>query len=320
MVRCSGLKFVGQHGEQGRIVGAAAGNYEFSKLSAPWQHEAAYGIGDRTGGQGGGRGDYICLAGASTTFDETLGEFASEFFASCGLRRLAAEEGQAQKIGDNRYENCARRSDAAVAIVGLAEETVGDGVNHHVARAGVESRNLFSGCSRRDCCQICDATDVLHDASDLRVAIEQVVEEGNQRRAFASGGHVGGAEIGDDRDADTGGDHRAFSGLPGDGQFAAQEFRGLALVVESLAVASDQFCFQAEAALGGEYGFGVEFGQQEIQTRQIGYAGLLCVHGFQHGLADFFRVWVFGLGQEFECEVRWSRKHAGESPATTWSR
>ena len=91
--------------------------------------------------------------------------------------------------------------------------------------------------------EICDAADVLHDASDLGIAIKQVVEKGNQRRAFASGGHVGGAEVGDDRDSDAGGKHRAFSGLPGDGQVASQKFRGLALMVESLAVASDEFCF-----------------------------------------------------------------------------
>ena len=132
------------------------------------------------------------------------------------------------------------------------------------------------------------------------IAIKQVVEEGNQRRAFASGGHVGGAEIGNDRNSDTGGEHRAFSRLPGDGQVSSEKFLGFALVVESLAVAADQFCFQAETALGGEYRFGVEFGQQEIQPGQVGYAGLLCVHGFQHGLTDFFRVGVFGLGQEFE--------------------
>ena len=84
-----------------------------------------------------------------------------------------------------------------------------------------------------------------------RVAIEEVIEEGNERGAFASGGHVGGAEIGNDRDADTGGDYRAFAGLPGDGHVSAQKSRRLALVVESLAVASDQVCFQAETALGG---------------------------------------------------------------------
>ena len=84
-------------------------------------------------------------------------------------------------------------------------------------------------------------------------------------------------------------DHRAFSGLPGDGQLAAQKFRGLALVIESLAVAADQFCFQAETALGGEHGFGIEFGQQKIQAGQIGYAGLRRVHGLQDRLAHGFR-------------------------------
>ncbi len=44
---------------------------------------------------------------------------------------------------------------------------------------------------------------------------------------------------------------------------------GLALMVERLAVAADQFCLLVKAPLGGEHGFGVEFGQQEIQSGQI---------------------------------------------------
>ena len=99
---------------------------------------------------------------------------------------------------------------------------------------------------------------------------------------------------------DARGDHGAFSGLPGDGQFAAEKFRRLALVIESLAVAADEFYFQAETALGGEYGFGIEFGQQKIQAGEVGYAGLRGVHGLQHRLADGFRVRVLGLGYEFE--------------------
>ena len=107
-----------------------------------------------------------------------------------------------------------------------------------------------------------------------RIAVEQVIEKGNQGRALAAGGHVGRAEIGHDGDADPRGDHRAFSGLPGDGQFAAQEFCRLALVVERLPVAADEFYFHAETALGGKDGFGVEFGQQKIQAGQVGDAGL----------------------------------------------
>jgi hypothetical protein len=85
-------------------------------------------------------------------------------------------------------------------------------------------------------------------------------------------------------------------------QFAAQEVCRLALVVESLAVTADQFCFQAEPALGCEYSFGVEFGEQEIQARQVGHTGSRGVHCCQHGLADRFRVGIFGLGQKFESQ------------------
>src|SRR6266404_5121482 len=244
-------KLVGQHGEQSWIVGAAAGDHEFSKMSATWQHKAAQGIGDRTGGQGCGSGDYIRFACSSTTFDELLCELASELFASGGFGRLAKEKWETQSPRNNavKYQACGR--DASIAIVGLPEKPVDDCIDHHVARAGVESRNLLRGCSRRNYRQVGDAANVLHDVPNFGIAIEQVIEEGNQGRAFASRSHVGWTKIRDDRDADSGRENGAFSSLPGDGQLAAQEFGGLALVVESLAVTTDQRCFQAESALSG---------------------------------------------------------------------
>ena len=148
------------------------------------------------------------------------------------------------------------------------------------------------------------------------LAIEQVIEEGNQGRAFASRSHIGGAEIGYHRDAHARGDHRAFARLPGDREFASQKWRGFALMVERLAMASDELDFLAEASLGGQDSFGIQFGEQEIQSGQVGDAGLLCVHGFQHGAADRFGIWVFGMSQEFEDRFVESRAHAGEAPAS----
>jgi len=134
-------------------------------------------------------------------------------------------------------------------------------------------------------------------------SIEQVVEKGNQGRALASGGHVGRAEIGHDGDACARGNHGAFPSLPGDSQFAAQKVRRLALVIESLAVAADEFYFQAETVLRGENSLGVEFGQQKIQAGEVGYADLCGIHGLQHRTADGFRVRVLGLGHEFESQI-----------------
>src|SRR5438128_1677955 len=63
------------------------------------------------------------------------------------------------------------------------------------ARAGVECNYLCSRCSGWNRSQIGDSANVLHHAPDARVAIEQVVEEGNQWRALAAGRHVGRAKI-----------------------------------------------------------------------------------------------------------------------------
>ena len=94
-----------------------------------------------------------------------------------------------------------------------------------------------------------------------------------------------------------------------------EEYRGLALVVERLAVAADQFYLLAKAPLRRQHGLGVEFRQQEIQSGQFGHAGLRRVHRFQHSLADILRVRIFGVGDEFERQVREASTRAGESPA-----
>ena len=93
--------------------------------------------------------------------------------------------------------------------------------------------------------EVGNAADVLRDASDVRIAIERVVEKRHQRRAFAAGGHVGGTKIRNDRDAEPRRDHRAFAGLPGDGEFASEKRRRGSLVIERLAVASDEVEFDA---------------------------------------------------------------------------
>ena len=58
-----------------------------------------------------------------------------------------------------------------------------------------------------------------------------------------------------------------------------------------------------ESALGSQYGVGVQFCEQKIQSGEIGHARVRCIHGFEHGLANISRIGVFGVGQELEGQV-----------------
>ena len=87
----------------------------------------------------------------------------------------------------------------------------------------VSKRNHFvSSRPRRNSCEVRDTADVLHDAAYPRIAIQQVVQKGNQRRALAACCHVGGTKIRYDRYAHAGCNHGCFARLPGDGDALAE--------------------------------------------------------------------------------------------------
>ena len=114
------------------------------------------------------------------------------------------------------------------------------------------------------------------------MAVEHVIKEGNQRRAFAASGHVGRTKIRDYRYAQLRCDDGGFTRLPSAGNATAEEWLGIALVIERLTVAPDQFALQARAALRGAHGISIEFAQQKIQAAKIGDTGRLRVHRSQH--------------------------------------
>lgn len=114
---------------------------------------------------------------------------------------------------------------------------------------------------------------ILGDAADARIAIKKIVEEGNQRRAFSSGSHVGGTEVRDRGHAEPRGDDGGFAGLPCDGQLAAEKTLRRSLMIERLAVTTDQVEFYTMLARGFCDRFGVEFAEKRIQASQIGDAG-----------------------------------------------
>src|SRR5205807_9504735 len=97
------------------------------------------------------------------------------------------------------------------------------------------------------------------DAAGAAGAKKQVVEERHQRSALSAGSDIGDAKIRDDRDAQAGGDHGTLAGLPGGGNGAPEKSRGLALMVDGLTVAADEFSAEPGTLLGLLDGGSVEF-------------------------------------------------------------
>ena len=77
----------------------------------------------------------------------------------------------------------------------------------------------------------------------IRDGEKLVIEQRNQRSAFAAVRDVARTEIGDGLDPCARGDHRGFADLKRARDFAAQEFDRIAFVEDGLAVGADQFDF-----------------------------------------------------------------------------
>ena len=73
-----------------------------------------------------------------------------------------------------------------------------------------------------------------------RIAIEQIVHQGNQRRALAADGHVRRAKIGHGGDAGERGDHGRLADLQRGSDARAEKVARRALVIDGLAVRADQ--------------------------------------------------------------------------------
>ena len=235
--------------------------------------------------------------------EEFLGVGGAELFAAGGFGRGLAEELFFEDGAEDGLEDFAAGGDAAVAVVGLGEELVHEGVDDHVAGAGVEGDDFFLARGGGDDGEVADAADVLEDARAGGVGEEDVVEEGDEGRALTSGGHVGGAEIGDDGDAGGGGDEGGFAELPGAGEAAACVGGGHALVVDGLAVAADEGGSNFGGGDGGADGFSVGEAETPVQTGEFGggCGGVgLSGHSGEDGVAEGLGEGKGAVGEEGE--------------------
>ena len=148
--------------------------------------------------------------------------------------------------------------------------------------------------------EVGDAADVLRDSAQPGIAEQHVVEERNQRRAFAANRHIRRTKIRNHRNADSRGDNRCLTRLPRGGELVPKKTLGFALMIERLSMAADQIRFHAELLLGGKNCIGIKFAQNRIQAGQIGHAGSRSVHRGQYGRANLLGIRVFGVPEQCE--------------------
>ena len=179
-----------------------------------------------------------------------LNEGDAVLLAACALGWLAAIVGIAQQGSEDGFVRSACGGEAPAAVVGLVKEPLGDCVDDHVGRAGIESDQLGEQMveratgrdegAGRDEREVGDAAEVLQDTRAARMREEGCIEQRHERRALAAGDHVGGAEVGDNGRVDGGCNQGRFAELPGAGEAAAGVGLRDALVIDGLAVAADE--------------------------------------------------------------------------------
>src|SRR2546421_697996 len=147
-----------------------------------------------------------------------------------------------------------------------------EGVDEHVAGAGIEGeylRRLSVGGNDGD---VGDAADVERDAAEFGMAVEGVVGEWDEWRAIAAESEVGGAEVRDGGDAGASGDDGAFADLESGSGWRAEVRNWRALMKNGLAVVADEIDFarrDAEFFVGGKGGFGVDVAEAEVELAQF---------------------------------------------------
>src|ERR1035438_1166475 len=112
-------------------------------------------------------------------------------------------------IVEQRPIQIALRGDATVAVEVLAAAGVlaRERIDHHVAGARIERD------ARGNDRNVGDATDIEGGAGAARMPEQQAVDEGNERRALATGGDIARAEIGDYRHSGALRDYRRLADL-----------------------------------------------------------------------------------------------------------
>ena len=196
---------------------------------------------------------------------------AAKLLASGGARRLQLVIGIAQLRSPALASSTLPRaaiaplrsnglpnSCCASASITMLPGPVSNAITLLAARAGRNRR------------QVRDAADVLQHAPALCIGKQNIIKQRNQRRTLSAGGHVGGAEIRNNRHA------QRFSAITAaspachvQANLRPAYIAGACLVIQRLPVASDQIEFDLVPLDRRLHGFGVSDAQPPVQPRQF---------------------------------------------------
>src|SRR5262249_21345042 len=126
-----------------------------------------------------------------------LDKLGAEQLASGGLRGLQQKVRVGEQIREDGIVDTAGRRKSAVAVVALhATAEPPDGVvDQRVAWTRIESKHCLPLRARRYPCNVADATDVLHGATQLLVAKQQRIAPRGQRRTLTAGRDIARTEV-----------------------------------------------------------------------------------------------------------------------------
>src|SRR5882757_1922683 len=156
--------------------------------------------------------------------DEVFYVSGAVVFAARRFWRRKFQIGIAEEFVEQRGNGAALLCEGGVFVEALAAvgEVGDEGVDEHVAGAGIEGeylRRLSVGGNDGD---VGDAADVEGDAAERGMAVESVVGEGDEWGAVAAESEVGGTEVGDGGDAGACGDDGAFADLESGSGWSAE--------------------------------------------------------------------------------------------------
>src|SRR5712691_656494 len=122
---------------------------------------------------------------------------AAVVFAAGGFWGSEFQIGIAEKLVEKRGDAAAGLGEAGVLVEALAtaSEVRNQTVDDHVGRTGVERKDLRRLGRSGDDRDIGDAAEVERNAAELRMAIEQIVRIGHERRSLAPESEVRGAKV-----------------------------------------------------------------------------------------------------------------------------
>src|SRR6266849_2106637 len=154
------------------------------------QNESVEGVDDRQCGEEGRRADEVVGLGsiAAAEGEELLYAGVAVVLAARGFWRSDRQIGIAQKLVEKSRDTPAFGGEMGVVIESVApsREMRDEGVNEHVRGAGVEGEDLLRPGGRWKNRDVGDASEVEGDPAKFRMAIEDVVGIGDERRALAA--------------------------------------------------------------------------------------------------------------------------------------